>query len=349
MTQVIEHLVRCKKEILFLAFILILFSEINAQVYPDKSVHKIIKHGIALIIDQKYDEAKNIFEQLNRTRKDIPLGKIYLAAVSIAKSYDYEEPFDDEQITKYLEWAKKVSQRLMDKDEKNVWNNYFFALTEGYIAYYDALRGSWLQAFSTGLSSVSAFKDCLKIDKDFYEAMIAIGSYKFWKSKKIEFISWLPFIDDEKELGINYLKDAVKYSGYNSHLAIHSLVWIYIEQQKFNEAILIAESALKDHPQSRIFKWGLARSYESTDPQKSAKLYQEILDSYPKNLKTNKVNEVTLKHIIAQQLVKINKYDDAFKLCNEILSLKDYQDYELEKVSGRLERVRLLKQEIISK
>ena len=104
-------------------------------------------------------------------------------------------------------------------------------MTEGYIAYYDALRESWLQAFSTGLSSVSAFENCLEIDKNFYEAMIAIGSYKFWKSKKMEFISWLPFIDDEKELGINYLQNAVKYSGYNSHLAIHSLVWIYIEQK----------------------------------------------------------------------------------------------------------------------
>ena len=72
------------------------------------------------------------------------------------------------------------------------------------------------------------------------------------------------------------------------------------------------------------------------------------MNSYPKNLKTNKINEVTLKHLIAQQLVKINKFDEALKLCNEILSIKDYQDYELEKVNGRLERVRLLKQELLS-
>ena len=346
MTQVIERLVRYNKKSLIFFLLLIFLSKNNAQVYPDKSVHKIIKLGIGLIIDQKYDDAKKLFDQLDKTRKDLPLGKIYLAAASIAESYDYQEPFDDTLITKYLEGARKISQRLMKKDEKSIWNNYFFALTEGYIAYYDALRESWLQAFSTGLSSVSAFEDCLEMDKNFYEAMIAIGSFKFWKSKKTEFINWLPFIDDEKELGISYLQNAIKYSGYNSHLAIHSLVWIYIEQKEFSEAIKVAEAALKDHPRSRIFKWGLARSYENIESQKSAILYQEILNSYPKNLKTNKINEVTLKHIIAQQLVKIDKRAEALILCNEILSINDYSDYELDKVSGRLERVRHLKQEL---
>lgn len=347
--QVIEHLVHCNKILFFFLVILILLSRANAQVYPDKSVHNILKSGIGLIIDQKYDKAEMLFDQLDKTRKDIPLGKIYLAAVSIARSYDYALPYDHELITKNLDDAKKISERLIKRDEKNIWNQYFLALTEGYIAYYDALRESWLQAFSTGLSSVSAFEDCLEMDKNFYEALIAIGSYKFWKSKKTEFINWLPFIDDEKELGIQYLKDAIKYSGYNSRLAINSLVWIYIEQEDFNEAVKVAELALKNHPQSRIFEWGLARSYESIDPQKSIELYKEILLSYPKDLKSNKINEVTLMHLIAQQLVKINKNDEAVKLCTEILAIKEYSDYELEKINNRLERVKQLRQELINK
>ena len=344
---VTEHSALFNKKYLFLFLLIIFFPKNFGQVYPDKSVHKILKSGINLIIDQKYDEAEKLFDQLDKTRKDIPLGKIYLAAVHIAKSYDYEEPYDHELITKYLEGAKRISERLLKNDEKNIWNNYFFALTEGYIAYYDALHESWFQAFSTGLSSVSAFEDCLEIDNNFYESLIAIGSYKFWKSRKTEFISWLPFFDDEKELGIKYLQQAVKYSGYNSHLAIHSLIWIYIEQNNFEEAIKVAELALKNHSESRVFKWGLARSYENIDPAKSVLLYQEILNSYPKNLQSNKINEVTLKHIIAQQLVKINKSDEALMICNEILSINGYSKYELDKVNKRLERVKSLKKELL--
>ena len=90
----------------------------------------------------------------------------------------------------------------------------------------------------------------------------------------------------------------------------------------------------------------MARSYENIDPAKSIILYKEILNSYPKDLKSNKVNEVTLNHIIAQQFIKLNNLNEALKLCNDILLIKDYSKYELEKVSDRLERVKRLKQEL---
>lgn len=346
---VTELSVRSNKIILILSLLIIFFQNSYGQIYPDKTVHKILKSGINLIIDQKYDDAEKLFDQLDKTRKDIPLGKIYLAAAQIAKSYDYREPYNDELITKYLDGAKKISERLLKSDPHNIWNHYFLALTEGYIAYYDALRESWLQAFSKGLSSVSGFEDCLEIDENFYESLIAIGSFKFWKSNKTEFINWLPFIDDEKELGIKYLQKAIKFSGYNSHLAIHSLIWIYIDQKDFDDAIKVAELALKNYPKSRIFKWGAARAFEEIDPAKSIILYKEILSSYPKNLKSNKINEVTLKHIIAQQLVKINKQGEALKICNEILTITDYTKFEFDEVDDRLERVRTLKKELTSK
>lgn len=347
--QVTELLVRFNFIKIIPLLILINIFNIHAQIYPDRSVHKILKAGIKLIINQKYDNAEKLFSQLDKSRKDLPLGKIYLAATQIAKSFDYAEPFDDKLITKYLDGAKKTSERLLQVDDKNIWYNYFFALTEGYRAYYDALKHNWLSSFSTGLTSVSAFEYCLELDNNFYESMIAIGSYKFWKSKKTEFLSWLPFVPDEKDLGIEYLQKAIKHSGYNSYLAVNSLIWIYIEQEEYNNAIKIAEVALVNNPQSRIFKSGLARAYESVNPEKSAIIYGEILDSYPKELKSNKINEVTLKHLIAQQLVKAGKSKAALNLCNEILSIKEYTPFELDKLRGRLDRVSVLKNELMAK
>lgn len=347
--QVIEPLVHFNINKLLALLFLFTSVQTYSQVYPDKAVHKILKTGIKLIVDQKYDDAEKIFNQLDQSRKDLPLGKIYLAANKIAESFDYQEPFNDDLITKYLDDAKKVSERLLKTDVENIWYNYFFALTEGYIAYYDALKENWLSAFSTGLSSVSSFEHCLELDKNFYESLIAIGSYKFWRSKKTEFINWLPFIPDEKELGIEYLKKAIKQSGYNSHLAVHSLIWIYIEQEEYSDAIKIAEAALNSNPQSRIFKLGLARAYENVNPEKSIYLYNEVLNSYPEELKSNRINEVTLKHLMAQQYAKIGKQKEALNLCAQILGIKDYNSYELNKLSKRLERVRELKSSLVLK
>lgn len=343
--QVTELLVRCNKILSVLLFFTVISSS-NAQVYPDKFVHNTLKSGIECIINQNYDEAEKYFKLLETTRRDIPLGKIYLAATEIARSYDYELPYNESLISDYLDQSKKIAERLCKEDNKNVWNHYFLALSKGYSAYYSALEGKWLSAFSDGLSSVSSFEDCLNLDSLFYESYIAIGSYKFWKSKKTEFLNWLPFVDDEKDLGINYLKKSIKHSGYNTHLAIHSLLWIYIEQSEFEKAIKICESALQKNPDSRIFKWGLARAYENVDANKSIQLYFQVLNSYPKSLISNKINEVTLKHIIAQLYFKSGNKTEALKLCDEILSLKGYTEYESDKLKKRLERVKSLRNDI---
>lgn len=331
-----------------LSVFLVLTISLSAQSYPDIKVDELLRRGIDKIINQQYDDAKKIFSDLDRTRSDIPLGKIYLAATEIAKSYDYELPYNHNLITEYLESAKSISKKLIQKDEKNLLNKYFLALTEGYIAYYDAIRGSWLQAISTGINSISLFEDILESDSSFHDAYIAIGTFKYWKSDKTEFLNWLPFIDDEKDLGIKLLSIAVKNSSYNFHLAVNSLIWIYIDRQRYGDAIELAEKALNKYPESRIFRWGLARAYEDIDTQKSITEYYKVLNSFPDTLKSNKINEVTLKHIIAQQYYKIGKKSEAKKLCEDILSIRNYTDYEKEKLEKRLKRVQALYRELNS-
>lgn len=339
------HLVRFRN--IFSAFLILTIS-LSAQSYPDSKVDELLRKGIDKIINQNYDDAKKIFSELDKVRSDIPLGKIYLAATEIAKSYDYELPYNHNLITDYLESAKSISKKLIEKDEKNIWNKYFLALTEGYIAYYDAIRGSWLQAISTGLNSISLFEDILETDSSFHDAYIAIGTYKYWKSAKTEFLNWLPFIDDEKDLGIKFLTTAVKNSSYNYHLAVNSLIWIYIDRERFGDAIELAEKALIKYPESRIFRWGLARAYEDIDTQKAINEYFQVLNSFPDTLKSNKINEVTLKHIIAQQYYKIGKKSEAKKLCEEILRTRNYSDYEKDKLEKRLKRVQTLYKELSS-
>jgi tetratricopeptide (TPR) repeat protein len=276
----------------------------------------------------------------------LPLGKIYLAATEIAQSYDLELPFNHQLITDKLETAKSISKKLLEKDNQNIWNKYFLAITEGYIAYYDAIRGSWLQSFSTGLNSISLFEEILESDSSFYDAYIAIGTFKYWKSAKTEFLNWLPFIDDEKDLGIKLLSVAIKNSSYNYHLAVNSLIWIYIDRERFADAVDLAEKALLKYPDSRVFRWGLARAYENINTQKSIKEYFKVLNSYSDSSKANRINEVTLKHIIAQQFRKTGNIAEAKKLCEEILAINNYSEYEKEKLENRLNRVRKLYKEL---
>jgi len=335
-----------RSDILLLFFFILLQTEIYSQVYPDEKVDSLLRTGIRHIVNQDYKGAEEIINLLNKEFPNLPLGKIYLAANRIAEAYDYAEDFDEEFILKRLEEAKEQSEKLIDSDNENIWYQYFLALTEGYTAYFHAINESWFSALSTGVDAISEFDKILASDKKFYEAYIAIGTFEYWKSRKMEFIDWLPFNIDSRKIGIERLKVAIDSSSYNSYLAINSLIWIYIDQNRFDDATKISEKALKEFPDSRTFKWGLARAYEEIDPSKAIALYIEILNSYPVLENGNYKNVITLKHIIAQQYVKLNDKQNALKYCNEILSIKNIPEKTADELAERLERVKSLKKEL---
>ena len=345
--QEIERLALCKYFVIL--FVILIYSEFPAQVYPDERVDNLLRTGINYIVNQDYDGAELVFKSLENEYPRLPLGKIYLAANKIAKAYDYSEDFDETFILNNLDAAKDQAEELIIKYEDNIWYIYFNALAEGYTSYFNGINGNWLSAISTGVNSISEFEKILKLNDKFYEAYIAIGTFEYWKSRKLEFIDWLPFASDTKNISIDRLIVAIDSSCYNSHLAINSLIWIYIDQKKYEEAINVAEAALKNFPKTRTFKWGLARAYEDKNPSKAIELYLDILNSYPDSKKENYINEITLKHIIAQQYAKLGDKVKVIQYCDEILSIKNIPQKTFDQLSGRLERVKSLKNELSKK
>jgi len=299
------------------------------------------------VVNQEYIEANKYFKRLATEYPELPLGKIYLAASKIAEAYDYKKEYDSDYIESNLHEAIEHAEELLSTDEDNLWFNYYYALAEGYLAYYDAIRDDWLPALLTGMNSIKAFGNCLNFENNFYEAYIAIGTYEYWMSRKTEFLDWIPFYDDETEIGIEKLRTAIQSASYNSHLAVNSLIWIYIDQKDFNTAIEIGQKAVNEFPGSRYFKWGLARAYEDVNTDSSIQLYYDLLESFRQETDQNSINSIILKHIIAQQYVKMGEKDKALILCDEILSLSDLNDYELSMLHERLERVRKFKNTLI--
>lgn len=334
------------KTSLALLYFFVSCSAAFGQVYPDTKVDSLLSSGIEKIILHSYDDAVKIFITLEKEYPDIPLGKIYLAANEIARSYDLAEPFNSDFIKKKINEATELSEKLLDADNKNIWNYYFLALAKGYDAYFDAVNGDWLSAFGTGITSVNIFEEILNRDEKFYDALIAIGTYKYWKSRKMEFLNWLPFVTDGRSEGIKLLKESINKNSYNTYLAANSLIWIYIDKHEYSEAIKIGEAAVNRYPESRIFKRGLARAYEDVDKQKSISYYKEILNSFLPNEKSNQYNEIVLKHHIAQQYAQMGEYSKAIQLCNEILNIKTLSNFIRNKLGNRLERVQKLKNDL---
>ncbi len=329
---------------IFLLTALVLLPALSkAQTYPDPVIDSTLNYGISKIILQEYTEAEKVFNTLYSSHPELPLGKIYAAAVKIARAYDYGEAYDETAIDSLLEGAVEQSQSLLKSDNKNPWYKYFLSLSDGYLAYFKALNGEWLSSLSSGADALNDFSELAETDSTFYEAYIAIGTYKYWKSRKTEFFNWIPGYVDEREEGIRLLEKAIQHPTYNRYLAVNSLIWIYIDRQEYAEAARLAEEALKEYPGSRFFEWGLGRAYEGIEHLKAINVYQNILDSLPAGL--NHYNEIILKHLLAQQYAAINEKQKALQLCDEILSTR-LSDNVKSRLENRLKRVEELKRRL---
>lgn len=340
-----------KKRFVLVIFILsffVFYSKLCfSQSYPNPQVDSLLTTGINELLNQNYQKAENLFSTLDKNYPKIPLGKIYLAALEISKSFDLKLPYKTDYIDSNLNEALKLSEARYENDN-STWNKYFVGLSKGYLSYFAAINRNWLSALNQGYDAIKDFDNCLSQDSSFFDCYTAIGTFEYWKSKKTEFLSWLPFLNDESQEGINLLKKAVNHKSYNRYLAIYSLQWIFINEKKYRDVVEISEKALKDYPKSRFFKWALGRAYEEIDHKKAIDVYQEILKSYEKDTLTA-FNNIVLKHLIAQQYEKIGEFEKSFKLCDEILKVKDLGSYHTDYLERRMERVRKLRAELLDK
>jgi hypothetical protein len=312
-----------------------------SQIYPNHHVDSLLTTGITELINQDYIAAQNSFLTLNKNYPDIPFGKIYLVALQIAKSLDLKLPYNTGYIDSNLNAALRISETRYNNNP-SVWNKYFIALSKGYLAYYAAINRNWLSALNQGYDSMKDFDDCLSQDSSFYDCYIAIGTFEYWKSKKVEFLNWLPFFNDESQKGIEFLYKAIEHNSYNKYLAVYSLQWVLINEKRYKDVVKISEKALKDYPNNRTFRWALGRAYEEIDIRKSIEVYQNILNSYEKDTLTA-FNDILLKHLIAQQYEKIGEFQKSINLCDEILNVTNLGDYKVDYLKRRIERVKKLK------
>lgn len=342
-----ELLAHCKY--IVLCFFIGFFSAcLSAQVHPDKDVHKALAEGIDLIVRQKYKAAEGEFSKLCKNNPQMPLWNLYYAASKLAEAYDYGYDYENKEVEYHLNEALKKAEILLDKDKENIWYIYYYALSKGYLAYYNGLNQNWFSTAKYGLSAVDGFEKCIKKDSLFFDAYIGIGVFKYWKSRKSEFLSWLPFISDEKGKGVSYLVKAQKHNSYNSYLAVYNLIWILIDEGKNKEAVDVALKALKQYPDTRLFKWGCARAYEKIDPNKAVSIYSDILTSLQSEGANNHYKEVILKYTLARNYKKLGDKKRALTLCDEILQINITDSKIKNKLEDRLKKVKELKKELSS-
>ena len=278
-----------------------------SQQLPDTLLDRLILQGIDLTLRQKYGEAESFFRGVAKQFPTHPAGYLYQAAVQQTRAIDYVIPLDTEPFDSLLEIGEKLSERMIDSGTTSAWGYYFLATTNGYDAYARVERGDWFGGFRKGLAAASDFKNCLEIDSNFIDAFAGLGTYYYWRSRKTEFLNWLPFISDDRPEGIRLLKECIRRGIYNRFVAASALLNIYLDGGRYEDASQVAQDALRAYPSNRVFLWGLAESLSRLGKVKETlETYDILLKSIMADSISNPYSEILCHLNIAKIRLRSN-------------------------------------------
>jgi tetratricopeptide (TPR) repeat protein len=158
---------------------------------------------------------------------------------------------------------------------------------------------SWA-ALRRGLAAGKLFTRAYRIDPSFHDLALGLGSYRYWKSVRTRSWNWTPFFKDEREDGLRLLRLAVDSSEISADATRTALIWVYINEKLYGEAIALTDLMRRKYPEGLTFLWTLGEAcFKAGDYPGAAETYTLILDHQKVN-PGNYYNAVEAASYLAQ-------------------------------------------------
>ncbi len=241
---------------------LILAFPVSAQVrdssaYMENGLDDLLRSGIDVIMREEFAAADSIFVLLSETYPAHPAGPVMRAAVLHLEAEDGLAGTDVAHLEALHEQAEQRAESYRTDDALGRGALSFLASSRGIMSLEAAHAGAWFKALRYALDAASLGEQILEADSTMADAGLAVGSYYYWKSRRVEVIMWLPFVTDSREEGMELLRACAQSGMYQRYAAINSLGWILRDAGKIAEARYWVERGLADYPGNRA----LLRSY----------------------------------------------------------------------------------------
>ena len=288
----------------------------GAQWKLDSSLHTLVVSGIDFILKHEYEHADSVFNIAIIKFPDHPAGYLYRAAVMQSYTMDFDVPIEQHIFDSLLNRGKNAAEKI-----SSPWSEYFLGTADGYDAYERVERGDWFGGARKGVSSASRYEIILEKDSSFYDAYVGIGTYYYWRSRKTEFLQWLPFVKDDRARGIQLLKVGAERSVYNKYAAISALISIYLDAEQYTQAEEWSKRGLQAYSENRIYLWGLATALDRQHRSAEAvAAYSNLLEKIVRGHAPHPYNEIVCRLNLVKSKMVLNDTTDVSQHLRQLLS-----------------------------
>ena len=209
-----------------------------------------ISRSIRLTINARFTQAESLLVNRIAAGENTAEVHFYLSSVLNSKMTHYESRIDE---ARFLNSIDKVIQKTDSALVHNGNNTnkqtarllFYRGSAFSYRAFYLGQTGHWLEALQDGSKSIGDLEQAVELDSTIYEAYLGIGVYQYWKSTKLKFLFWTPFVDDVRLTGIEQIKKTVHSNTPARYLAMHQLVYILLDYGGMDEALVYARQGIE--------------------------------------------------------------------------------------------------------
>lgn len=323
-------------------------ASLPAQTPYDPEIKQQIDAGIQKTILNDFTGAALIFQDLIDRYPNQPWGYFYLGATCQAEMLDAESYDKVDDFTDLMERCIEISKEQQKENAENPWAYFFEGSAYLYRSFMDSKMKKIWGAYRNAVKGAGRLEKVIELDSTFYDAYLGVGSYKYWKSSKAKLLTWLPFLKDERDLGIAMVHTAIAKGSFVKLVGRDQLAWISLDNGEADEALQLALENYRLYPQSRFFLWTLVEIYYRNQQWDEAlELYRRLLEEARQSPENNHYNEVTCLLRMAEIYYLQGDFFNTELFASEILRLK-LNDEMRDRVKPKLKEALKLKQQSLT-
>ncbi|MCB2213734.1 hypothetical protein KQI52_16615 [bacterium] len=219
---------------------------------------------------EEYAEARAVVDRL-KSMDDLtirPWMRMLRASLTVTVAIDFgveekENLFhsDVKIATKAFEWTLKQEQD--DASDERLASLYAALGTLMLLnaQWENEIDGDLLKSATMASDGYTRMKKAYRLDESRMDALLGTAAYRFFRSHTLKFITWMPFIKDDREDALEDMRRVIQTPGPAQPGAVTTLAWSLIEMGRPDEAVTACEPWLMvlDNPRHLLEPYAKAQ------------------------------------------------------------------------------------------
>ncbi len=265
------------------------------------------------IYNDRFESAQNLLDSLRVLDKWLPVCHLFQAILYQSHMMAAESDFLKDQLFAVLDTLDADTDSLLSHGADSAMAFWLLGNSHAFRSLFLGRAGSILGALRHGLSARKAFDRGYDIDPGFHDIALGLGSYRYWKSVKTKAINWTPLFKEEKRNGIELIRLAADSAEISSEAAQAALIWVYLNEGLYAEAIRLARKMRYRYPDGLSFLWALGEAYRKlNDCRGAVEIYETILARLH-NHPGNYYNIIEAAHYLSECYRRMSRQQPEFE------------------------------------